>query len=275
MRFAVIDLTGTISRAELDAYAAAQQRQLREDYASCYDGDGVLDEVTVIGGVPLVVGESLASTLTRIQMLTAASGDCPIIIWPSVPPGGPDGAIGVHDRLNDGRPVCNGYLDLAIQNGDTITSVLSHEVLETRADPRLHACVEFDNGEIWDREICDRVEADSYTIDGVVLSNFNTPACFEPNAHFGITGAAHKPPHHAAPHEKFDFLGKSTKPNQVRPGGYAQRFDPNQGWVMIGAMRGYRQALADKGMTRGTKRRARRIGAVAVVAAALGHAPAT
>ncbi len=263
MKFIVVDLTGKKTPAELLNYAAAQQAQFREDYAACYDGDGIADEVTVGAAMSVGAMESATSVLSRVQS-TVPIDHSPILIWPHVPKGGPDGAIGVHDRLADGRPVCNIYDDLATKYGDAWTSVGSHEALETRADPRLHACVEFDNGEIWDREICDRVEDDTYVKNGVVLSNFNTPACFEPMPQAAVHAAeladaapAPASPAKAKPREKYDFLGKSTRPNEVRPGGYAQRFDPSQGWVQVGAMRAYRAHLAELGLTRNSKRKAR------------------
>jgi len=97
-----------------------------------------------------------------------------------------------------------------------------------------------DDGSIYDCEAADRVEADSYDIDGVTVSNFNTPECFEPpkNLH-GV---------------KFDYLGLSTKPNEIRPGGYAQKFDVHTGWHQIGLMRPYRVVLKNMGMGRGLRR---------------------
>ena len=87
---------------------------------------------------------------------------------------------------------------------------------------------------------CDRVEADTYTIDGVQVSNFNLPACFEPpKKRDGVT---------------YDYLGKSTKPNEVRTGGYAQKFNPTRGWTQVGEMRSYRAKLAELGLSRNAKR---------------------
>lgn len=251
MRWAVVDLTGKKTARELEAYATAQQIQLREQYAACFDGDGVDDAVRVI------VNE------TR----DLCSDESPIRIYAAAP-SGQDGALGVHDRLPDGRPVCNVFDDLATKYGDMWQSIASHEVLEARADPRLHACVELDDGTIWDREVCDRVEADSYpitvTVDGVAvdvpMSNFNTPECFEPpdgwqalvtrfgQGYFprkGDTGGV------------FDWLGKSTTPNEVRPGGYAQKFDPERGWTQVGEMRRYRATLAARCLSRGARRMGR------------------
>ncbi len=229
MKFAVVDLSKTILQADLDAYAAAQQTQLRAHYASVYDGDGDQDEVRVAyTGDPLAAGE--------VPIALHATAD-----------GAPEGALAVHGMQPDGTPSCDVYLDLLAQDGQPWQTAASHEVLEARTDPRLHACVELDDGTIWDREACDRVEADAYPIDNVPMSNFNTPSCWEPA---GFEG------------ERYDWLGLSTKPNEVRPGGYAQQFTLEQGWTQVGEMRSYRRALAERGLSRGTKRKARASGSV-------------
>lgn len=227
MRYAVVDLSNAIALAELEAYAAAQQTQLREHYAAVYDGDGIEDEVRVAGPV---------GSATAVQ-----PGEVVIVLHPNAD-GAPEGALAVHGIAPDGTPTCDVYLDLVAKYGDEWTATASHEVLEARADPRLHACVELDDGSIWDREICDRVEAMSYPVNGVPLSNFNTPGCFEPS---GVAG------------EGFDWLGASTVPNQILEGGYAQRFDLATGWTQVGMMRGYRKELARRGLSRGSKRRLR------------------
>lgn len=228
MQFAVVDLSIHMSSTELVAYAQAQQLQLTRDYASYFNGDGIADTVRV------------AHNANGAWDLRPA--EVPILLHPSVPKGSPDDALGIHDLSKQGVPIIHVYMDLLKQEGQTWTSCASHEVLESRADPRLHLCVELDNGEIWDREICDRVEADEYEINGVKTSNFNTPACFEPA---GTTNTI------------FDFMKLSKHPNEVRPGGYAQKYDKHHGWTQVGGMRPYRAKLAELGLSRGARRKAR------------------
>jgi hypothetical protein len=221
VKFVVVDIDAGVPLVERTAYAAAQQRQLREDFAPTWDGLGLLDEVrAATPATPALAGE--------IQIQLHAQ-----------PPATVQGALAIHDRLPDGTPVAHVYVALARQAGDPWTVPASHEALELRGDPRLHACVELDDGTVWDREVCDRVEGDVYTLDGVALSNFNTPEAFEPS---GAKG------------EQFDHLDLSTKPNEVRSGGYAQRFDPAKGWTMVGSMRLYRAALATAGLGRPARR---------------------
>ena len=109
MKWAVVDSSGTIPTADLLAYAAAQQRQLREHLAACYDGDGAYDTVRVIA-----------------SEAELATDESPIRIQPTAPD---MNTLGVHDRLPDGRPACNVYLDLVAKFGDAWTAIASHEVL--------------------------------------------------------------------------------------------------------------------------------------------------
>lgn len=226
MDFVVIDLSRRIPQPDLVAYARAQQRQLREHYARCYDGNGIGDRVRAADakhGAPV-----------------PHQNEVPIYLHPDA---ANKDALGVHGQSRNGTPMCDVFLDLAKAAGDPWTSIASHEVLEARTDPRLRLCVELDDG-VFDREICDRVEADSYVVDGVTLSNFNTPACFEPTP--GIAS------------ELYDWLRLSKAPNEIRPGGYAQKYDPRNGWSILGEMRVYRAALHAAGQSRGARRQARR-----------------
>ena len=224
MKFVVVDLSGSISHQDLAAYCAAQQEQLRGHYSNCYDQDAYYDQVRM-----------------ATPRVPARPGEVGIFLHPDSSQA-PEDALGVHELSKAGVPLAHVYLDLAKQSGDPWQSIASHEALEARADPRLRLCVELDDGSIWDREICDRVEADTYQVLGVPMSNFNTPECFEPTP--GLV-------------QKYDWMGLSTSPNEIRPGGYAQKYDPAKGWTMVGAMRPYRAAVHALGRTRAARRLAR------------------
>jgi hypothetical protein len=231
VKYAILDLdtANPTPVADLQAYAAAQQRQLREHYAACFDGDGEADEVRVI---------------TDKSQLSAGEMLCQL---EDQPPPGVTGELGEHDFM-----VLHVYKGLCAQSGVSWQSCMSHEILESRNDFRLHACVELDDGSIWDREICDRVESLSYQIDGVEVSNFNTPECFEPPP-AGVTPARVT----AGVGGLYDWMGSSSSPNQVLSGGYAQQYTPGRGWQQKGTMRPYRQTLADAKLSRNSLRQAR------------------
>lgn len=222
--FVVVEVDSGTASAEVAAYAAAQQRQVREHFAPTWQ----LPETSVV---------RVAANQQDVQ---PGEVEVRLLKNPTM-----QGAIAYHAQKPDGTPICYVFVGLSLQLGQPWTVPASHEVLETLGDPRLRRCVEMmTDGSIWDTEVCDRVEQDWYQIDGVWLSNFNTPECFEPDAS-------------PAPGTKFDWLGKSTAPNQVRPGGYAQKYAGTK-WSQVGQMSAYRQALADLGLGRVTRRAGRR-----------------
>ncbi|WBO62520.1 hypothetical protein [Streptomyces camelliae] len=112
------------------------------------------------------------------------------------------GRVFARPVLDNGGAVLTGPL--------TVSSVLSHEVLETLVDPHVNLWADAGNGEAYALECCDAVESDSYPVDvlgvgRVSVSNFCSPHWFDPRAAKG---------------EKFDFLGKVTAPFQMSKGGY-------------------------------------------------------
>ncbi len=216
----IVDVDAHITLTEKVAYAHAQTRQVVEHFSPAFGPTSVLRVATP--EAPAKPGEIQLRLLNKPTM---------------------DGAIGYHDETSDGMPIAYIFCGLAKSLGEAWTSVASHEVLELLADPLLRRAVMMNDG-FWDQEISDRVEQDSYLIDGVKLSNFNLPECFEPPKNMkGV---------------KFDFMGLSKKPNEVRPGGYAQHFDPAKGWVQItnGEMSAYRTTLSKLAIGRSAQRKA-------------------
>ena len=132
--FVVVDVDAGVPLAEREAYAAAQQRQLREHFAPLWDGLGESSCVrAATPATPPLAGE----VEIRLQKTVTMQG-----------------ALAYHDCKPDGTPICYVFTELIEQAGDTWTSAASHEVLETMGDARLHLCVELDDGTIWDREVC-------------------------------------------------------------------------------------------------------------------------
>ena len=225
--FAVLLVEAKLAPQEVAAYAAAQQRQVREHFAPAWQ-------------LP-------ATTTVRVitDRAQAAPGEVVVYLHDDVTPGSPAGALAYHTQEPDGTPACHVFCGLAEKCFEVWTKASSHEVLETLGDPRVRRCVEvLTDGSIWDVEVCDRVEQDQYPIDGVLLSNFCTPECFEP-------------PDSPPPGTKYDYMGLCTSPNQVRPGGYAQKYVPGTGWSQVGQMSEYRGTLADAGIGRIVRREAR------------------
>lgn len=159
-----------------------------------------------------------------------------------------DAALGFHDETSEGQPLLYVFPELCAEAGVSWSSCASHEILEALADPYLRRCVQDEStGAIYAQEICDACEALSYSIDGVEVSDFCTPAWSEPPRN--LAGV------------KFDYLGRCPEPFSVLPGGYSQTWEPGQGWVQRGAQRAYRTRIRDMGLGRGIRRKA--IGVIA------------
>ncbi|HUL27484.1 MAG TPA: hypothetical protein VLW44_17135 [Streptosporangiaceae bacterium] len=124
----------------------------------------------------------------------------------------PQGVLGFHTEDQGGKlwgvVAAKPELDNGAQvtTGDwSVSSVLSHEVLEMFIDPNCNLWANDGKGSAYSFEVCDPVEAPSYTANGVSVSNFVTPSWFDPLA-----------PATA----QFDKLGKLTAPFSILKGGY-------------------------------------------------------
>lgn len=104
------------------------------------------------------------------------------------------GRVFVRPVLDNGGTVSTGEL--------SVSAVLSHEVMETFCDSAVNLWADQGPRAIA-YEVGDPVEADSYEIDGIAVSNFVLPAWFDPQA---------GPP--------YDYLGNLTAPFSMTPGGY-------------------------------------------------------
>jgi hypothetical protein len=124
----------------------------------------------------------------------------------------PTGTLGFHTEDQGGKlwgiVAAKPSLDSGakVLTGDwSVSSVLSHEVLEMFVDPNCNLWANNDNGRAYSFEVCDPVEAPTYDVAKVSVSNFVTPAWFDPLAPKSAT---------------FDQLGLLKGPFTVLKGGY-------------------------------------------------------
>ena len=127
----------------------------------------------------------------------------------------PKGVLGFHTEDKGGRlwgvVAAKPELDAhgQVMTGDwSVSSVLSHEVLELFIDPNCNLWATNNRGRVYSFEVCDPVEAPSYTVDEISVSNFVTPAWFDPLA-------VQKRTTH------FDKLGLLSESFSILKGGYA------------------------------------------------------
>jgi hypothetical protein len=124
----------------------------------------------------------------------------------------PQGVLGFHTEAQVaqmwGVVAAQPELDNGWQKmtGDwSVSSTLSHEVLETFIDPNCNLWASDGQGSVYSIEVCDPVEAPTYTVSGVSVSNFVTPSWYDP-----------LPPAGA----QFDKLGQLTAGFSILPSGY-------------------------------------------------------
>ena len=107
------------------------------------------------------------------------------------------GVVAAKPELDNGGQVLTGDW--------SVSSTLSHEVLEMFVDPNCNLWADDGKGSVYSLEVCDPVEAPTYTVSGVSVSNFVTPSWFDPLA-----------PATA----QFDKLGQLTAGFSILPNGY-------------------------------------------------------
>jgi len=153
-------------------------------------------------------------------------GDAVIYLWDEVDV---DGALGYHFQNNRGVPFGFVFTSIAEEIGEPWSATLSHEALELIGDPETNLLVigpHPDPAE--DREVfhwfemCDAVQAETYEIDGIKVSNFLLPLYFTGTRETDEPGARN------------DYLGRAYKGQTLRsfginPGGYIGFFDPELG----------------------------------------------
>jgi hypothetical protein len=124
----------------------------------------------------------------------------------------PQGVLGFHTEDQGGRlwgvVAAKPELDNGghVTTGDwSVSSVLSHEVLEMFIDPDCNLWANDGKGSAYSFEVCDPVEAPTYTVKDVSVSNFVAPCWFDPLS---------------AKSAQFDKLGCLTAPFSILKGGY-------------------------------------------------------
>lgn len=201
---------GQISDEELQAAIQAINRQIAEHFEPYWS----------LGARLRLEGRS-GKTPSKTN-LADMRGDAVLYIW-----SGSDeaDALGYHDMNNRGIPYGFVFSSLAKQDGESWTVTLSHEALELVADPEANLLVQGPHPDDPDAavfhwyEMCDAVQAETYKIDGVEVSNFVLPLYFTGGEELG---------------GRNDYLGRSHKGKTLRsfgmnPGGYVGFFNPKSG----------------------------------------------
>ena len=152
-------------------------------------------------------------------------------------------ALGYHDDSANGTPQGKVFVKTCLDDKESWSVCLSHELLEMLADPNINRCAEGADGRIYAVEVCDPVEDDSlgYEIGAVLVSDFVLPAWYAP----------------ATPRATaVDFRGRVHQGFELGVGGYAMVLAPDAGgnWTQINADD---RARRKRPMQRGSRRERR------------------
>ena len=144
--------------------------------------------------------------------------------------GQPAGVVGYHAEnwgVVAAQPILANAQTLT---GDwSVSSTLSHEVLEMFIDPACNLLAVDGQGSAYSLEVCDPVEAPTYTVNNVSVSNFVTPSWFDPQAPAGA---------------RFDNQRQVTAAFTIAAGGYANYVNGGQVKQQWGAKYpGWRKAM--------------------------------
>ena len=199
---------GILQDEEVQRIVRAVNRQINEDFEP-YWSMGATLRLEGRGG------EKPDPRNAQVEM----RGDAIIYLWDR---SDVDEAVGYHDANYSGIPFGFVFLDIVAQLGEPWSITFSHEALELVADPEANLLVSGPHPAHPKREVfhwyemCDAVQAESYDVDGVSVSNFILPLYFTSDAE---TTARN------------DFLnrvhaGKTLPSFGVNPGGYIGFYDP-------------------------------------------------
>jgi len=192
MLIAILNQSKNVSSQEAAAMTEAVAAQVRLDAAPLWDrSPAAVVFYTDPAGVP-----AAAHAITLVDAISDQ----------------PKGVLGFHTEDQRGKlwgvVAAQPELDHGgrVSAGDwSVSSVLSHEVLEMFVDPNCNLWSSNGQGSVYTLEVCDPVEAPTYVVNGVSVSNFVTPAWFDPQA-----------PAEA----QFDKLGLVREPFSILKGGY-------------------------------------------------------
>ncbi|GAC1540538.1 MAG: hypothetical protein NVS3B10_05210 [Polyangiales bacterium] len=209
MLISLVNESSTVSTAEVFAAVRAINRQLRDDFTPAWYTIASL----CIDGLPR----------QPRHRHPPVRGNA--VIYLADEPHPSDASLtGYHARTNGGLPFGFVYTSIAKKLQEDWTVSLSHEVLELAGDPSANLLVSGPHpgkGHAhtvyrW-VELCDPVQTETYSIDGIAVCNFVLPAYFT---------AGHD--HRSARNDFLDSArgGAKLRALGVRPGGYIGFHDP-------------------------------------------------
>lgn len=207
MIISIVNRSKTISDEQVLNAIRAINRQIREDFEPYWSLGATLRLEGSVGEQP----DKLKLPEMRGDAILYLSDKADVA-----------NALGYHEANFRGIPYGFVFTELCKKLKENWTVTLSHEALELIGDAQGNLLVQGPhpanpNKEVFHWfEMCDAVQSQTYTIDGVVVSNFVLPLYFTPEEQEG---------------GRNDFLGclsngKGLRSFGVSPGGYIGYYDP-------------------------------------------------
>jgi hypothetical protein len=155
------------------------------------------------------------------------------------------GALAYHDLTPSGLPLSKVFVKTTVDDGELVSVSASHELVEMLVDPAINLMTTGpDPKATYAYESADPVEALSFPVNGIPMSDFVYPAYFE----------IFRKPRSV----RFDHENKVTKPFQILSGGYQIIFKNGKWTQIFGSVAKKKKfALEDRRGHRSTIRRFR------------------
>ena len=157
------------------------------------------------------------------------------------------GALAYHDLTPDGLPLSKVFVKTVASYREDLSATASHELVEMLVDPAINLMTTGpDPRTVYAYESADPVEALSFKVNGIPMTDFVYPAYFET--------------FHKAGSVRFDRMDKVGKPFQILAGGYQIVFK-NGKWSQVfgSAAKKRRFAREDRRGHRSAQRKVRRL----------------
>lgn len=138
--------------------------------------------------------------------------------------------LGFHNLTDEGLPLSKVFVRTTLANGELVSVSASHELVEMLVDPAINLMTTGpDPALVYAYESADPVEALSFPVNGIPMSDFVYPSYFE-NFH--------------APHAvRFDQMDAVSKPFEILKDGYQIVFE-NGNWRQIFGSKAKEEAFA-------------------------------
>ena len=173
MLIAILNQSTAVQNTDAETMTAAIASQIQTDVAPIW--------------------ERAPATVTFYTDPTTVPAGAYVIAIVDTIPNQPTSLLGGHTENQAGQMsgVVAAQPELAnggqVLTGDwSVSSTLSHEVLEMFIDPNCNLWANDGQGSVYSFEVCDPVEAPTYPVNGVSVSNFVTPAWFRPAGPGGV-----------------------------------------------------------------------------------------